>query len=178
MALLIGTAAVRLLWPMSAEDAGREPPPLPAGLRPAAPAIALPAAPRWPTAGEDSATEVPADSRTAAEPLSLPATAPSPVGKPATPPRPRPSPGPSAAAAETTTVTPAAPREEPPPPAPAPAVPAAPPASADERCADRANFITRDLCRIQACRDPALVADPVCVRFRAMEQANRNRGAD
>ena len=45
----------------------------------------------------------------------------------------------------------------------------------DERCADRSNFLSRDLCRIQACGNPALAADPVCVRFREMEAANRER---
>jgi len=184
IALLIGAAAVRLFWPTPADDTGTEPAqhqsraPT-ASLPPAAPAIALPVPTPPPNAAEDRTAEAPAgDSRTTNEPLSPPAAAPAPIGKPATPSRPRASPGPSTAATGNTTATAAAPREDPPAPAPEPAAPAAPPASADERCADRSNFITRDLCRIQACRDPALVADPVCVRFRAMEQANRNRGTD
>lgn len=56
-------------------------------------------------------------------------------------------------------------------PQPAPA----PVASVDQRCAGSANFIARDVCRIRACGNPALAGDPVCVRFREMEEANRNR---
>jgi hypothetical protein len=56
-------------------------------------------------------------------------------------------------------------------PEPAPA----PVASVDQRCAGSANFIARDVCRIRACGTPALAGDPVCVRFREMEEANRNR---
>jgi hypothetical protein len=52
------------------------------------------------------------------------------------------------------------------------------PRSVDQICADRGNFLTRDICRIQACGNPALASDPVCVRFRQMEQANRNRVGD
>lgn len=75
--------------------------------------------------------------------------------------------------------TPAASRQ---PPTPAPPAETAPPAvsaartpTVDERCADRSNFLSRDICRIQACGNPALAADPVCVRFREMEAANRER---
>ena len=56
-------------------------------------------------------------------------------------------------------------------PQPAPA----PVASVDQRCAGSANFIARDVCRIRACGTPALAGDPVCVRYREMEEANRNR---
>lgn len=45
----------------------------------------------------------------------------------------------------------------------------------DQVCADRSNFFSRDLCRIQACANPAMAGDPVCVRFREMEAANRSR---
>ena len=48
-------------------------------------------------------------------------------------------------------------------------------ASVDQQCADRSNFIARDICRIRACNDAARAADPVCVRFRQMEEANRQR---
>ena len=95
------------------------------------------------------------------------------------------------AAAQRPRPVPARPAEASPVPAPARAEPAAtvsvaapaPPAvvapvksrSVDETCADRSNFFSRDLCRIQACGNPALAGDPVCVRFREMEEANRNR---
>jgi len=52
--------------------------------------------------------------------------------------------------------------------------PAATP-SVDQQCADRSNFIARDICRIRACNDAARAADPVCIRFRQMEEANRQR---
>jgi hypothetical protein len=48
----------------------------------------------------------------------------------------------------------------------------------DETCADRGNFLSRDLCRIQACGNAAQAGDPVCVRFREMEEANRNRASN
>lgn len=56
-------------------------------------------------------------------------------------------------------------------PEPAPA----PVASVDQRCAGSSNFIARDVCRIRACGNPALAGDPVCVLFREMEEAHRNR---
>lgn len=90
-------------------------------------------------------------------------------------PKPRAEPSPPTAPAE----TPAVSRQAPSPAAPAetapPAAPAARTPTVDERCADRSNFLSRDLCRIQACGNPALAADPVCVRFREMEAANRER---
>jgi hypothetical protein len=63
---------------------------------------------------------------------------------------------------------------------PAPAAVVAPvrSRSVDETCADSSNFFSRDLCRIRACGNPALAGDPVCVRFREMEEANRNRAAN
>ncbi len=71
--------------------------------------------------------------------------------------------------AEAQQVAAAPPNAAEPQPAPAPV------ASVDQRCAGSTNFIARDLCRIRACGNPALAGDPVCVRFREMEEANRNR---
>lgn len=47
----------------------------------------------------------------------------------------------------------------------------------DQSCADSSNFLTRDFCRVRACRNPAMAGDPVCVRFREMEATNRSRAA-
>lgn len=189
IALLIGAAALRLCETVPDPATGtaptvRETPAPLADLRPAAPVTALPADPS-PNAAEDRSADVPAGALpTAAEPATPPPAAAAPMARPAAPVHPRAGPSRPVTASETAPVAAAPPREAPPAAttaantaASAPA-PVAPPASADERCADRSNFITRDLCRIQACRDPALAADPVCVRFRAMEQANRTRGAD
>ncbi len=52
------------------------------------------------------------------------------------------------------------------------------PASAgavDQLCAGSSNFIARDFCRVRACNDAARAGDPVCVRYRQMEEANRQR---
>ena len=95
---------------------------------------------------------------------------------PPRPPKPRPKAEPPATAADTATTAPAA-SAAPVPVATPPASPAAPTRgqTVDERCADRGNFFTRDVCRVQACRNPALAGDPVCVRFREMEELNRQR---
>lgn len=60
------------------------------------------------------------------------------------------------------------------------AAPAATPApspaqTVDQSCADSSNFLSRDFCRVRACRNPAMAGDPVCVRFREMEAASRRR---
>lgn len=47
--------------------------------------------------------------------------------------------------------------------------------SVDQQCAGSSNFIARDFCRVRACSDGARAGDPVCVRFRQMEEANRQR---
>ena len=60
-------------------------------------------------------------------------------------------------------------------PAPAPAPVPAPAQTVEQTCADSSNFLSRDLCRVRACRNPAVAGDPVCVRFREMEAANRSR---
>ncbi len=110
-------------------------------------------------------------------------------------PSPRTEPVPLAVAPQRAKPAPARPKEAPEAPAPAPAparsepAPAAPvvaeappapavaprPRSVDETCADRSNVFSRDFCRIQACGNPAMAGDPVCVRFREMEAANRSR---
>lgn len=59
--------------------------------------------------------------------------------------------------------------------APAPAPAPLPVQTVDQTCADSSNFLTRDLCRVRACRNPAAAGDPVCVRFREMESASRNQ---
>lgn len=94
----------------------------------------------------------------------------------------RPKPAPTRPRQATATIAPApAPvRSEPVVAAPVAEAPPAPvvapkPRGVDETCADRGNFFSRDLCRIQACGNPALAGDPVCVRFRDMEAANRSR---
>ena len=51
----------------------------------------------------------------------------------------------------------------------------APAQTVDQTCADSSNFLARDLCRVRACRSAAMASDPVCVRFREMESANRSR---
>lgn len=43
----------------------------------------------------------------------------------------------------------------------------------EQTCAGSGNFFSREVCRIRACQAPAFVNDPVCVRFREMEEANR-----
>ena len=60
-------------------------------------------------------------------------------------------------------------------PTPAPVPAPAPAQTVDQTCADSSNFLTRDLCRVRACRSAAMASDPVCVRFREMETANRSR---
>lgn len=60
-----------------------------------------------------------------------------------------------------------------PPPAPKPVV-----ASVEQTCASSGNFFSREVCRFQACRDAAFASDPVCVRHREMEAANRRAVAN
>lgn len=56
------------------------------------------------------------------------------------------------------------------------AVQAPPPAATVEQiCAGSGNFLARDVCRVRACRSPAMAGDPICVRYREMEDANRHR---
>ncbi len=61
-------------------------------------------------------------------------------------------------------------------PAPAPvAVTQVAPPSVDQLCAGSGNFLARDLCRIRECGKPSLASDPVCVRFRQMDEARRQQ---
>lgn len=50
-----------------------------------------------------------------------------------------------------------------------------PATTVEQTCAGSGNFLSRDLCRVRACRSPAMVGDPICVRYKEMENANRNR---
>lgn len=55
--------------------------------------------------------------------------------------------------------------------APAPA--ARPGTSVDQLCAGSDNVFARDFCRIRECGKAVFVNDPVCVRFRQMDEARR-----
>lgn len=57
-------------------------------------------------------------------------------------------------------------------PAP-PARPAETTANVDQICAGNGNFLARDFCRMRECAKPAFASDPVCVRFRQMDEARR-----
>lgn len=64
------------------------------------------------------------------------------------------------------------------PAAPAPAAAAAPSmtrpaAGVDQLCADSGNVLARDFCRIRECGKAVFANDPVCVRFRQMDEARR-----
>ncbi len=56
----------------------------------------------------------------------------------------------------------------PPPAPPAPVV-----KTVEQTCASSGNFFSREVCRLRSCGSPAFASDPVCVRFREMEAANR-----
>ena len=62
------------------------------------------------------------------------------------------------------------------------AAPAAPPPPAvktvEQTCASSSNFLAREVCRFQACRDASFAGDPVCVRHREIEAANRRAAAN
>jgi hypothetical protein len=45
----------------------------------------------------------------------------------------------------------------------------------DTVCASSSNFIAREVCRTRECSNPAFTNDPVCVRFRQVEAANRRQ---
>ncbi len=57
--------------------------------------------------------------------------------------------------------------------APEPAVQKAPEALAVDQVCAGGNLLTRDLCRIRECGKAGNVIDPVCVRFRQMDEARR-----
>lgn len=59
-----------------------------------------------------------------------------------------------------------------------PALPPAAPAaslSVDGVCASSPDFIRREICRIRTCSKDAFFNDPICVRFRKTEEANRQQ---
>jgi hypothetical protein len=43
----------------------------------------------------------------------------------------------------------------------------------EQTCASSGNFLAREVCRFQSCREASFASDPVCVRYREMEAANR-----
>ena len=59
-----------------------------------------------------------------------------------------------------------------------PAPPPEPVRTVDAVCASSGNFIAREVCRTRECRSPAFANDPVCVRFREVEAANRRQPTD
>lgn len=175
-AVLVAGLVVWQLWPGEAavESASAAVAPAPPVVVPApAPSVLLATA-TAPTAGNMSTTAV------AAETMPPAVTAAQPVAG-----QPRPKPTPTRPKPTTTAAAPAPEpvRSEPVAPAPVAEAPPTPvvahkPRGVDETCADRGNFFSRDLCRIQACGNPALAGDPVCVRFREMEAANRSRASN
>ena len=52
-------------------------------------------------------------------------------------------------------------------------VAAAAPPTVDQLCAGSDNVFARDFCRIRECGKPGYANDPVCIRFRQMEEARR-----
>lgn len=174
--VLMAGLLVWWLWPGASTSETA----LAASATPAPPVEApAPVAPAWlatVTMPVDSVTRTATTSPKASDLQAVPAV------QVAAPLRPKPMP------TRTKTATTAAPapepaRNEPVPAAPVAEAPPAPvvapkPRGVDETCADRGNFFSRDLCRIQACGNPALAGDPVCVRFRDMEAANRSRASN
>lgn len=55
----------------------------------------------------------------------------------------------------------------------APASAARPAASVDQLCAGSDNVFARDFCRIRECGKAVFANDPICVRFRQMDEARR-----
>ena len=82
------------------------------------------------------------------------------------------SPTPAPASSPPAAATPAEAKTETTPP------PAASAATVELACAGSSNFFTRDLCRIRECRKPSFARDPICVRFREMEEATRRKLAN
>lgn len=48
----------------------------------------------------------------------------------------------------------------------------------DQTCASSGNFFSREACRLRSCGEASSANDPVCVRFREMEAANRRATAN
>ena len=57
----------------------------------------------------------------------------------------------------------------------APATATRPRLSVEQACASASNFIARDLCRVDACRDAGNARDPICVWYRQLEEERRDR---
>lgn len=173
-AVLVAVLVGWQLWPAEAAVESAS-----AAVAPAAPVVvpapkpqALLATASTPAAAILTTTAAAADTRTPQAAPAKPAAAPS---------RAKPVPARPKAAAVAAAPAPVPARSEPAAPATvteASPAPAATPKtrSVDDTCADRSNFFSRDICRIQACGNPALAGDPVCVRFREMEAANRRIG--
>ncbi|WP_291010802.1 hypothetical protein [Hydrogenophaga sp.] len=63
-------------------------------------------------------------------------------------------------------------------PAQASTAPAVPPPlvkTVEQTCASSGNFFAREVCRFQSCGEAAFFNDPVCIRFRQVEAANRRQ---
>ncbi|MGS5089934.1 hypothetical protein ACVC7V_25920 [Hydrogenophaga sp. A37] len=84
------------------------------------------------------------------------------VSRPVTADSASPAPAPTPAAASATAAAPAA-------------APATAGATVDQVCAGSGNFLARDFCRIRECGKPSFASDPVCVRFRQMDEARRQQ---
>lgn len=48
-------------------------------------------------------------------------------------------------------------------------------ATVDQVCSGSGNFLARDFCRIRECGKASFASDPVCVRFRQMDEARRQQ---
>lgn len=176
--VLMAGLLVWWLWPGASTSEAA----LAASATPAPPVeTPAPAAPAWLVTGTtpvDSVTRTATTAPKTTGPQAAPST---PVAT--QPPRTKPTPTRPKTATTAAAPTPEPVRSEPVAPTPVAEAPPTPvvaprPRGVDETCADRGNFFSRDLCRIQACGNPALAGDPVCVRFREMEAANRSRASN
>jgi hypothetical protein len=59
-------------------------------------------------------------------------------------------------------------------PAPSAAAPN-PDVSVEKACSQATNFLSRDLCRIEACRKPSKAGDPICVWYRQLEAERKHQ---
>jgi hypothetical protein len=48
-------------------------------------------------------------------------------------------------------------------------------ASVEKACSQASNILSRDLCRMQACRKPNIAGDPICVWYRQLESERRRQ---
>lgn len=51
--------------------------------------------------------------------------------------------------------------------------PPAPVMTVELSCASSSNFISRDICRLRECGKASFASDPICIRFREMEEESR-----